>query len=202
MNSYLETEMKLYVGDLAEVEARLQQIGAKLQTPRVYERNVRYENAEKTLTQQGIVVRLRQDRRVRLTYKEPVSQSDETVDSRFEAEVEVSDYDAMALILERLGYAPFLVYEKYRTTYTLGSVEIVLDEMPYGNFVEVEGEAPAIKHVVDLLELTSARRFKENYVQLFENVCQNLKLPFHDLTFANFKDVQVPSQAFEFVGSP
>ena len=38
---------------------------------RVFERNVRYENDDKSLTDNGIVVRLRQDHRVRLTYKEP-----------------------------------------------------------------------------------------------------------------------------------
>jgi len=36
-----------------------------------------------------------------------------------------------------------MMYEKYRTTFTIGSLEVVLDELPYGNFVEIEG--PIVK---------------------------------------------------------
>ncbi len=74
---YTETEIKLYVPHLEVVQIRLERIGARLTAERVYERNVRYENAAKTLTERGIVVRLRQDTRVRLTYKDPADGSDE-----------------------------------------------------------------------------------------------------------------------------
>ncbi len=35
----------------------------------------------------------------------------------------------------------------------MNGAEIVLDEMPYGNFVEIEGEAERIKQLVAKLEL-------------------------------------------------
>ena len=70
MNAYNETEIKLYVPDLKQVEQRLEKAGATLKAARVFERNVRYDDAEHTLTPQGKVIRLRQDTRVRLTYKD------------------------------------------------------------------------------------------------------------------------------------
>ncbi|MCL4254319.1 MAG: class IV adenylate cyclase [Anaerolineae bacterium] len=197
MTNYTETEIKLYCPNFAPVVMMLESIGAILTKPRVYERNVRYENAEKSLSARDIVVRLRQDDRVRLTYKEPLS--DNKVDGvahRFEAEVTVSDFDAMHLILGRLGYHPHLIYEKYRTTYTYDDLEIVLDDMPYGNFIEIEGDSAKIQALRVRLGLADAPAFADSYVDLFGYVCRALNLDLTDLTFENFRGVDVPPSAF------
>jgi adenylate cyclase class 2 len=195
-NNYNETEIKLYVSDLKQVQQKLEDAKATLKAPRVYERNVRYDDAEHTLTPSGKVIRLREDYRVRLTYKDD-GKVENGITSRFEAEVEVSDFDAMATILGKMGYSPYLVYEKYRTTYEMYEAEIVLDEMPYGNFVEIEGDKDAIEQVIKELSLDGARRYDGSYSTLFERVRQKLGLKFSDLTFANFKDVTVKADDFE-----
>jgi adenylate cyclase, class 2 len=197
-DDYSETEVKLFVPDLSAVAQRLESFRAELLSSRVFERNVRYENSEKTLTSSGIVVRLRQDNRIRLTYKEPLQKTDDgEIPSRYEAEVDVSDFDAMEVILGKLGYFPYLIYEKYRTTYQWKDAEIVLDELPYGNFVEIEGDTETIKHLIEELDLQSARQYEDNYVMLFDNVKRNLNLDFNDLTFENFDGISVPQSAFE-----
>ena len=196
--NYLEIEAKLYVPNLGLVARKLSDLGAPLIAPRVFERNVRYENTACTLTEQGIVVRLRQDSRVRLTYKESMQAIDEDFVARFEAEVEVDDFDAMQVILSKLGFHPHLIYEKYRTTYQLDDTEIVLDELPYGNFVEIEGAPDAINGVIQQLNLESATHFTTNYVTLFDNVKRNLGLSMNDLTFNNFEGINVPASAFDF----
>ena len=193
---YNETEIKLYAPDLATVQHRLDAAGAVLTAPRVYERNVRYDNRERTLTPHGMVVRLREDTRVRLTYKDDGTVENGVV-SRFEAEVEVSDFAAMETILGKLGYTPYLTYEKYRTTYELHGAEIVLDEMPYGNFVEIEGDIEAIEQVMIVLELGSAKRYDGSYSTLFDRVRKKRGLRFTDLTFANFHGVTVTAEDFE-----
>jgi adenylate cyclase class 2 len=200
MPDNIETEIKLYVPHLEMVQIRLERIGAKLTAERVYERNVRYENAEKTLTEQGIVVRLRQDSRARLTYKGRADRNDSGITSRLEAEVEVSDFGAMETILGKLGYTPYMGYEKYRTTYTANNAEIVLDELPYGNFIEIEGEAAAIQSLIKQLDLSDAPQYDGSYTTLFERVKKHLGLTFNDLTFENFKGVNVPESAFDAQG--
>ncbi len=199
-DSYLEIEAKLWVEDLAALEARIRSEGGSLRAARVFERNVRFEDAGHTLTPNGIVLRLRQDSGARLTYKAPASSAlephPEALQVRFEAEVTVSDFDTMHTILQRLGFQPVMIYEKYRTTYALNGVDIALDEMPYGSFVELEGTPEAIEQVVAALGLSLCRRFGESYALLFEYVCANLGLTFHDLTFANFEGVAVPLAAF------
>ena len=194
--TYNETEIKLYVPELDTVKARLETAGARLKAPRVYERNVRYDDADRTLTPRGIVVRLREDTRVRLTYKDE-GQAQDGIISRFEAEVEVSDFDAMETILGKMGYTPYLTYEKYRTTYAMDGAEIVLDEMPYGNFVEIEGSVEAIKVIIQTLGLDTAARMDGSYATLFERLRAKLGLSFSDLTFANFENVPVAESDFK-----
>ncbi|HEX2908442.1 MAG TPA: class IV adenylate cyclase [Phototrophicaceae bacterium] len=195
MSNYIETEVKLYVPYLEAVQTRLETLGGKLTAPRIYERNVRYDDPDRSLTPAGVVLRLRQDTRTRLTYKAE-GRMVNGITSRFEAEVEVSDFDAMATILGKLGYSPYMVYEKYRTTYELDGAEVVLDEMPYGHFVEIEGDEGTIEIVINRLNLLSAPRYDGSYAVLFERVRRALGLTFTDLTFENFTGMVVPESAF------
>lgn len=196
-SKYQETEIKLYVPDPALVEARLHAEGAVLVTPRVFERNVRYDDDAGSLSAAHKVLRLREDERVRLTYKDEGSAQNEGPYSRFEAEVTVSEFPAMEMILAKLGYQPYMIYEKYRATYTLGGVEVLLDEMPYGNFVEIEGPGDAIMPVAERLGLSAAPRMTASYSALFERVRASLGLTFTDLSFANFASITVPLSALE-----
>jgi adenylate cyclase class 2 len=195
MKDYVENEVKIHVPDLEDVAARLVAASAELTAPRVFERNVRYENADETFSRQGIVLRLRQDARVRLTYKESGSIKDGALE-RFEAEVTVDDFSTMDLILRRLGFQPFVVYEKYRTTYQLGTAEIVLDEMPYGHFIEIEAESSVIDTTLNTLGLQDRPRILMSYLMLFARVKAALGLHCHDLTFANFDGITVPQEIF------
>ncbi|MBE2182184.1 MAG: class IV adenylate cyclase [Anaerolineae bacterium] len=198
MGDNIETEIKLHVPDLQAAEMRLIAAGAALKAPRVFERNLRYDRADGSLSASAVVLRLRQDTRVRLTYKEDLPETEKTnsgVSSRFEAEVEISDFEAMDTILRKLGYTPYMVYEKYRTTYTLYGAEVTLDELPVGRFVEVEGDESAIEQVIVAAGLGDALRMPSSYTTIFKRVQQRLGLRFTNITFANFEGVPVPESA-------
>jgi len=198
MGDNIETEIKLHVPDLQAAEMRLIAAGAALKAPRVFERNLRYDRADGSLSVSAVVLRLRQDTRVRLTYKEDLPETEKTnsgVSSRFEAEVEISDFEAMDTILRKLGYTPYMVYEKYRTTYTLYGAEVTLDELPVGRFVEVEGDESAIDQVIVAAGLGDALRMPSSYTTIFKRVQQRLGLRFTNITFANFEGVSVPESA-------
>jgi adenylate cyclase, class 2 len=189
-----EVEIKLAVDDLAAVEQKLKSVGATLKAERVLERNVRYENAEKTLTEQHKVVRMRQDTRARLTWKEPnAGTQDESANVRTELEVTVSDYDVMDVILQKLGYAPHWRYEKYRTTYTLNDCEVTLDELPFGSFVEIEGERDQLATIQQMLNLADHKNIPQSYSELMRLLKEKIDLSFDDLTFENFRGVSVPA---------
>ncbi len=185
-----EVEVKLHTPDLAAVTKALEEAGAVLLKPRVFERNLRYDSGDGWLMAAGIVLRLRRDEAVKLTYKAGGS-IERGIVSRFEAEVAVSDFDTMDLILRRLGYRVGLVYEKYRTTYELLGAEVVLDELPYGNFTEIEGDAATIERVVAMLGLGRCRRMTGSYTDIFLSLRERLELDVEDCTFDEFVGVDV-----------
>src|SRR3990172_1232689 len=133
-----ELEIKLYLNDLPAFRQRLEALGAKLVQLRVHEVNLRFDTPEGSLTRSLQVLRLRQDTAARLTYKGP-GEDTGGVRARRELEFTVSDFEAARALLEALGYQVSLMYEKYRTTYDLDGVYVTLDEMPYGDFAEIEG---------------------------------------------------------------
>lgn len=198
--SMQETEVKLYIKAFDNIIQSLNEAGAEVIQERVHERNMRYENEDKSLTDKGVVLRLREDVDITLTYK-GTSSVDNGIMSREELEVQISNYDVMEQILNRLGYCPFMFYEKYRTIYALNDTQIMLDEMPFGNFVEIEGEIDTIESTINLLNLNDVERRPQSYSKLFEFVKHHLELDFNDLTFENFADIDVPESAFIPPGS-
>ncbi len=185
-----EVEAKFYVQKLDVMQQRLEAIGAKLTDPRVKETNLRFDTPGRHLTQAGLVLRLRQDTRARLTYKGADANQTGAL-SRREIEFTVSDFDAARELLEALGYRIALIYEKFRTTYKLDNTEIMLDEMPYGNFIEIEGQGDRLRPIADKLGLKWDAAVQESYSGLFDRLRQRRGLKFRDLTFDNLKDVSV-----------
>ena len=182
-----EIEAKFYVRDLKKIEVCLQELGAHLIQPRVLETNIRFDLPDASLRSEGRVLRLRQDTETRLTYKSPSIRA-QGVSNRTEIEFVVEDFDKAKLFLEALGYQKLLQYDKFRTTYSFSTCHIMLDELPYGNFVEIEGEDVAAIHAVsDKLKLNPNNSIAASYSALFERLRQTLDLPFTDLTFVNFE---------------
>lgn len=165
-----ELEAKFLVRDLARLEARLAELGAERTGERVLESNLRFDTPARELAAGNRALRLRMDREARLTYKGPQRAGAE-VNERQEIEFSVSDFGAARRLLKALGYEVSAIYEKYRTTYQLRNVEVVLDELPYGNFVEIEGPgAGAIRRAADELGLRWDTRSALSYLALFERL--------------------------------
>ena len=96
------------------------------------------------------------------------------------------------LFLEALGYQVNIIYEKWRTKYLLNDLEIDLDEMPFGHFVEIEGDdSVRIERMAAMLALNWGDRVTDSYIKLFERVKNNLHLDVKNLTFGDFKDYKV-----------
>ena len=193
-NQYTEIEIKLHVADLSSIEQTLQTLGATLTKPRVFERNLRYDFEDKSLSSTGQVLRLRQDHDIRLTYKSgknPIA-LESGIHERQEIEVKLDDFEAMDRILQMLGYIPYMTYEKYRTTYVLEGAEVVLDELPYGSFVEIEASSSReIERLVNKLGLESHPRLTMSYSSIFQRLKEIYQLDFDDLSFENFEGLTV-----------
>jgi adenylate cyclase class 2 len=161
----------------------------------VHEINLRFDTPDEELSRSFRVLRLRKDRNNRLTYKGPGGVQD-GVRIREELEFSVGDFDTARAFLEALGYHVVVMYEKYRTTYSMDEVLVTLDEMPYGNFAEIEGpDGKSIQLVANRLGLNWEERILDSYLVLFDLVRVALAFTFHDLSFTNFENLTVPPDA-------
>ena len=186
-----EIEVKFYLTDPKGFVVRLAAAGGIMEHARCHETDLRFDNESGDLRVTGRVLRLRSDEKITLTYKEAGDISTGAT-SRREIEVEVNDYNVTREILEAIGYHPYMMYEKYRTTYNFNQCEVVLDEMPYGWFCEIEGQSPLlIQQTAELLGLNWKNRILDSYTFLFARCRDSLGLTFSDLSFLNYKGVSV-----------
>jgi adenylate cyclase, class 2 len=190
-NKGQETEAKFYVRHLDKIRTRLDEMGAEQVQSRVLETNLRFDLPDGSLTSQGRVLRLRQDTQARLTYK-GAGQNTEGVLDRQEIEFTVEDGTKARQFLEALGYQKSMTYEKYRTTYELDHALIMLDELPYGKFVEIEGETvEQIRSISARLHLSWTAAVPTSYTGLFTKLRDEQHLSFPDLSFDNFRGLEV-----------
>jgi adenylate cyclase class 2 len=63
--------------------------------------------------------------------------------------------------------------------------------MPYGDFLEIEGQKEEIIKYSSLLGLDWEKRILLNYIELFDILKKSLGLPFSDVTFENFKNIRI-----------
>jgi adenylate cyclase, class 2 len=187
--NHQEIESKFYVRDLEAIETRLKALGATRIVPRGFEYNLRFDNLQDNLRRQGKVLRLRKADDIRMTFKGPGERIGGAL-SRTEIEIIVSDFDAAQKLLEHLGYRVAAVYEKYRAMYELGTALITLDELPYGRFVEIEGENPEqISELAQKLGLKPETAIPTSYQGLFEQLKASKNLPAKNLAFWEFENI-------------
>lgn len=159
----IEKKYRLTPGQTELISASLNRLGAEF-TGEEFEENTIYGGPP--LDGQNAILRVRHtgDRTI-LTFKKRIG-SELPVKQQIEYESEVGDADAIASILESLGLAPRLVYEKRRRTWRSRSAEIVLDELPFGLYMEIEGSVTAIAEVEMLLDIDDLEPEHETYPRL------------------------------------
>jgi len=186
-----ELEVKFYLAQPQALVRRLEAAGASLIRPRMYEANLRFDTADKALASSYQVLRLRLDNAARVTYKGPGSISG-GARLRRELEFTVSDFDTAQALFEALGYQVVVMYEKYRMEYRFADTLMTVDEMPYGFFTEIEGpDGGTIQAVAQQLGLDWETRIVDSYLMLFDHLKMILGLEFRDLSFENFKGLQI-----------
>ena len=164
MPTEIEKKYRLSAGQFEPLRRRLEEAGAERRGAAEFEENTIYTGPG--LDPALRVLRLRRKRgRAVFTFKERDT-SGSAVKRQREEETEVSDAAALAAILEALGYRPVLVYEKRRETWRLAGAEVVIDELPFGLFAEIEGEESSILEAERLLGLDAAEAEHASYPNL------------------------------------
>ncbi len=181
-----EVEIKFLISDLRGIERRLRALGFRRVTPRSHEMNVLYDLPGDPLRRRGQILRLREfGGQWKLTHKSKGTAKRHK--SRIETETAVSDGEQMDSILRALGYRPTFCYEKYRSEWTDGKGEVVLDETPIGNIAEIEGAPAWIDRTARQLGVSPRDYITDSYGGLFLKWKKRSRSKAKDMTFRDVR---------------
>jgi adenylate cyclase class 2 len=186
----LEIEAKMRLADPAGLKARLEALAGHPFVSRL-ERNIFLDTpaAEFRKTDRGLRVRYEQDltgkaaHKTVITYKGPRQAG--AMKSREEIEVQVAEPDAATALLNGLGFAVKLTFEKRRMSWRVDDCRVELDEMPLlGFFVEIEGPGEtSINAVRARLKLENEPLEGRSYVTLLAEHLEKHAIASRDIRF-------------------
>jgi adenylate cyclase class 2 len=180
----MEVEAKFFIKDLEPFRQTLARSGARQASPRLLELNHRYDTPDLRLSRNNEVLRLRERMVSTLTYK----RTSGNLDIREEIEIEVDDPHRAHLFISALGFVVSAIYEKYREVFDLPPCHVMLDELPFGQFVEIEGpDLDQVRETAVSLELPWSHRIQAIYKDIFHQIQGHYHLTSRDLTFDNFE---------------
>ncbi len=161
-----ERELKFRVEDLDELRSRLIELEAERINKSQFEDNWVLDRGGELRTL-GCMLRLRLDGTgATVTFKGP-PRFEESVKIRTEFETAVDDLEAMRSLFEQLGYTQATRYQKWRETWRVGGISVVLDNTPMGDFVEFEGEGASKLSERCGFDVASAER--RTYLELYSD---------------------------------
>jgi adenylate cyclase class 2 len=174
-----EIELKVRVASHEPVRERLRALGGEfvalmLETNRIFDR------PDRSLQSSGCGLRIRSSKVLdgvgggaTLTFKGPALPG--AFKKREEVEVIVESAEESAALLERLGFARILEYQKRRERWRLGGCIVELDgPAQLGLFVEIEGPNDnAIRDVQRRLGLEEVKHISTSYVQMAAKYCED-----------------------------
>lgn len=100
-----------------------------------------------------------------LTFKRRIA-NDLAVKKQLEYESEFANVEELREIIKNLGFTPRIVYEKRRKKWHLPDAEVVIDLLPFGMFMEIEGTVTAIRKAEIILGLEDLEAEHETYPRL------------------------------------
>ncbi|HEX8370620.1 MAG TPA: class IV adenylate cyclase [Pyrinomonadaceae bacterium] len=159
----IEKKYRLNAAQCERISSALAEIGAQFQGVD-FEENTLYRGG--ALDEKNAVLRVRKiGGRTILTYKRRI-RNEFDVKQQIEHETEIGSAEEIENIIENLGFVRSLVYEKRRRIWNFRQVEIVLDELPFGLFMEIEGSITAIAEAEMFLEAEALTVEHETYPRL------------------------------------
>ena len=164
-----ETEVKLRIAGVERTRAALRRFGWRVSRKRHHERNAVYDRRGNVWLTTGRLLRVREaGKRCRLTVKLPIEhQEDYKILEEFE--ITADDPVQLARILEALDFEPAWQYEKFRTEFRKPRERgnILLDETPIGDYLELEGAPQWIDRTAQRLGFSKEDYVVDTYRSLF-----------------------------------
>lgn len=180
-----EVERKYLGADFARLRGLLAAQGGRSGGVH-FESNILFDTPDSALHGSGRLLRLRTRRwagredhvlTCKLPRLTPAHGPEAGFKIREEHECRVEDARGMRAILEGLGYAAAARYEKFRESWMLDAVSVDMDILPFGQVVELEGDAGRIVKLEVLLELDKLPTSTDSYHILHQQWRAKQQLP-------------------------
>lgn len=194
----LEQEVKLPFVTIEAARQTVHAAGGRLVHSRRLLSDTLLDTSDRHLHGAGTALRVRRDGdRAVLTWKGPLHPG--PVKSREELETPIGDARTVETMLAALGYSAVFRSQKYREDYDIDGVTVIVDETPFGVFVEIEADPVAIERTAARLGCTPADYRLESYPALWRAWRAAHGLPFADMVFdaaasAPPSDIQRPDR--------
>ena len=136
----VEIEVKFIDVDIDDVRQRLQKAGAHLEQPMRDMRRALIEEEHHAAENMFIRIRDEGDKVTLCLKKKTKSLEESAIDSTYEIETTVGDFDKTLEIFKVAGWHYMTYQESRRETWRLDDVEVVIDEWPWIKpYIEIEG---------------------------------------------------------------
>lgn len=177
-----EVEVKFKIQNKEEIRKKLINIGGETKGE-FFQRGIPLDTPNGDLHRKGIFLRVRSGGVNTLTVKKKFKEDNSRYKERDEFEVEVSSIEKTIIILENLGFKKLRVIEKYREEFKFPNVTVVLDRLPFGNYMEIEGTEEEIEKMIVLLGFTNSQRITQTYWALNQKYWKEKGLDAEDIVF-------------------
>lgn len=196
-----EIEVKIKVEDKKEIQKRLKKLGWTIKDL-VFQKTFQNDTPDYSLRSKGIFPRTRLEScegkgrvssfaiKINPRGKFEGETPNDDYFRRTEYSIEIEDAAEMSRMLEILGFEDVRIWEKYRQIWENKNnkeVEITIDSLPFGDFLEIEGEEKSIEEMMKNLKIEKKERIPLPYWLVYKKWCrENKKTLKKEVTFDNF----------------
>jgi len=148
----IEIELKYAIEDPEIIAKKLSSLKANIEKKRTHELSIMYDNPQELMQKTDGRIRARKSgENIEFCYKKPITR--EGIKKEIEYEVTVSNFEMLEKIINEMGFFEVSSYERYRTTYKINNSKITIDEYPFANYIEIEGDEKEITDIATSLHL-------------------------------------------------
>lgn len=169
-----EKQVKYKINNFDYISKRLIEIEA-IFIGGFMEKTIRYDNDDLKYSNNGIFIRTKSGMKNVLTLKEIPTDSSNTSFERITTEIEVDNINKIGYILEKIGLTKKFIMEKYRLFFKYDNVDILIDELPFGIYLEIKGEDNEINRVTKMLNIDEADLIKMTYWDIYDKIKKDSK---------------------------
>jgi adenylate cyclase class 2 len=186
----IEIEVKFYIKNYEEIIKKVSEYAGN-PVKSGLEKNILFDKKDFSFRKNNKILRLRYyNNSSIITIKTPPDKKDPEFKTLKETECTVDSIENMRFILKECGFINEQIYEKQREVFRTNKLEICIDRLPFGDFVELEGDRDKIRQAASFLNFNWENKILPSYRAIFEKIKQDYNLSFTDITFKNFENLK------------